>query len=312
MTKGVNRRKARKRRAGSRAPQPIVISSADTGTVGSHIQGFSEIWRSVVAICTVQGDPAVPIRHHGTGFLFRVGDRSFLVTASHVYRDATKNDLELAFTVPPDRVVRVPRSTIHWINVGEPGSETPHDVALAELDHIRIAGCDGARFLTLSDALPRRVDPPLFGVFGYPEIWSGYQESQYVVKGLEQPLRLLVEPAARFEGYEEQLHLLFDGNPESYVDEEGNPAQLRYRCGLPGQFPRDLTGMSGSPVLLVGSESRSGLQQLSEPVLVGVQTCVYSDGTVKAIRATRIEHVARLLRDQFPDLRPSFQLYRGA
>jgi hypothetical protein len=267
-------------------------------------------WQSTVPIVV-----AVPPAVHqlGSGTLFQVADRQFIVTAGHVIRSAHKSGATIGVgTTTDDDLIAI---TGDWIcTVPSEGSgEDPYDVAVYPLPSPTADRLQDMQFLRIRDV---DFDDPgpraVFTVFGYPGLWSSASravEDRVIVKPLEYTTYAYDGDSKGLRGYRSDLHLLLAAGPEHNTREDGSSIEFRDRSGQPARFPIGLKGMSGCSVWHVGNLDVPIERWADRPAhVVGVETGVYQSSGV--ITASRWAIVTTLIHKAFPELRRWIELWR--
>lgn len=256
--------------------------------------------QSVVPILRYQGDEA---HAHGTGTLFRIANKSFLITASHVVEDE-KHD----FAIPdfPSGLIN-----LH----GELHGNRIRDFAIWDLPSGVVDRLSHYRFLSVHQA-DRKNERPKKGVYmtsGYPCELTVSNVDELGTKKMR--MRPLTQLAAIYAGdtshisnydpndisnYDPKMHLLL-GTPkrEAQMLIEGEVA-----------LPHRVNGMSGCSIWQVYYEGLSTKHWTpQDAVIVAIQTGVYSlysKGDVT--KGTRWCVVDEFLRERFPELRGPLSL----
>ena len=266
-------------------------------------------WDSTVPI--VVYDEGV-VRQHGTGTLLRVADHFLLITAAHVFKEAAMAQKTLGCGGTRDGYFVAQKNNAHVSSEGQYGSTgDPLDVGLYRIPIEDVARFDPKRFLSLGD-----VDTgpqPARGVYslhGYPCVWAtpGGDGEKTTLKPL-QHTTYRCNREQLLEDYQDQLHILLDGQLEQVTNEQAEPVGYFDRHGAAVPFPRGLGGMSGCSAWCVGNLDVP-IERWSQqkPRLAGIQTGVYHSS--KIIKVSRWIAVATLILAVFPELRKSFELFR--
>jgi len=264
-------------------------------------------WNTVVSIVLASEKT---LHQFATGTLFQVGGQRFVITAAHSIRIASGHSKTIGVTCGSDSFTSV---SGNWI-CSEPfqyGSvEDPFDVAVYRIPDELVPRFKKQRFVQLSEVAFHVQSSGIFVLFGYPGIWatpSRNEDERLIVKPLEYTAIGYGGDAALVEGYQPELHFLLDANSAGISLSDGSHADLRKRDGSAAAFPRDLKGISGSPVWLVGDQRLPARDWQSLPVgLAGVQTSVYQKSG--AIRVTRWIAVTTLIHEAFPELRSALPI----
>jgi hypothetical protein len=249
------------------------------------------------------------VRHLGSGTLFAVADRRFVVTAAHVVRAAQST---IGITGGSDNNFVATAGTWHLSASDGVDGGDPFDVAVYALDDAQIARLNGCTFLRIGDvSFESDLSGAFFLVCGFPAIWSS------ATSAVEDPMKLCLMQYSTFsyegstsalQGYEARHHLLLDAKPECTYDSSGMPAEFKTRLGHPAQMPHDLQGISGCSVWIVGHLSVPCCDWRPEAArVVAVETGVFTGRA--AIKATRWNAVTTLLYTAFADLRSTISIY---
>lgn len=240
----------------------------------------------------------------GTGTLFAVGSTHFLVTAAHVLAKVeTYGECGCAFGVGEDedvgtRLHPVPLTgTAHRV-------DDPFDIGVIELDESSVSALVGRRFLRHTDVALRPEPGGGAWVVGFPQEYI--RDVPARGRGFA-PLSLattiLVGDDVAIENFDPECHFLLNADPSGLVQEvEGSPASL----------PRFYYGISGCAVWQVWWPSVDHWPtewRTKKVKIVGVQTSSYRKPPV--LKATYWGHVARLIYQQWPDLRGVLEMHFG-
>jgi hypothetical protein len=280
------------------------LQAKANGQVGTHIPRWA--WDSVVSIVLVSEKT---LHQFATGALFQVGDQRFVVTAAHSIRIASGYGKTIGITCGSDSFLAV---SGNWI-CSEPfqydSVEDPFDIAVFRIPDEFVPRFHSQRFIQLSEVNFDVLSSGVFVLFGYPGIWavpSRSDDEKLIIKPLEYTA-IGYAGLASIEGYQPKLHFLLDANSEGISLSDGSRAELLKGDGSPAAFPRDLKGISGCPVWLVGDQRVPAGDWQSLPAgLAGVQTGVYQENGV--IRVTRWIAVTTLIHAAFPELRSALSL----
>jgi hypothetical protein len=284
-------------------------ADANSSQAGANrrISGYvpRHAWDSTVAI-VVAKRPAVHLR--GTGSLFQIADRPFVVTAAHVVRLAYEYDRTIGISGDSGSLISVHGE---WISSASSSGEDQFDVALYSLPETAVQRLGQSRFLRMGDiGFGEQPKTTVFTLFGHPGIWSSPSQDEdetLQLKGLEYSAYTYQGNVDRLLDYNPEYHLLLDAQAQQITWSDGSKAEFRYRDGTSAVFPRDLKGISGCPVwrtvdLNVPIDDWHRLP----PRVVGVQTGVYQESQV--IRVTRWAVVTTLIHAAFPELRTAIDL----
>jgi len=276
-------------------------------SVNERISNFvpRHAWRSTVAI-VVAKRPAVHLL--GTGSLFQIADRRFVVTAAHVVRLAHEYDRTIGISGDSNSLISVHGD---WISSASSSGEDPFDVAVYSLPGAAVQQLSQFRFLRMTDAsFGEQPKTAVFTLFGHPGIWASPSRDdgeKVQLKGLEYTAYAYERSVDNLLGYNPKYHLLLDAEAEQVTWTDGSRAEFTHRNGTVVIFPRDLKGISGGPVRRTADLNLpiERWHPLS-PSLAGVQTGVYQPSQV--IRVTRWAAVTTLIHAAFPELRPAIDL----
>jgi hypothetical protein len=268
--------------------------------VGSQVPRWA--WDSVVSIVL---SSERSLHQFATGALFQVADQRFVVTAAHAIRIAAGHGKTIGITCGSNSFMS---ASGNWI-CSEPfqyGSvEDPFDIAVYRIPDELVPRFNRQRFIQLSEVNFDVLSSGVFVLFGYPDIWavpSRSDDEKLKIKPLEYTAIGYGGNLASLEGYQPKLHFLLDADSKGISLSDGSRTELRKGDGSPAAFPRDLKGISGCPVWLVGDQRVPAGDWQSLPVgLAGVQTGVYQESGV--IRVTRWIAVTTLIHEVFPELR---------
>jgi hypothetical protein len=269
-------------------------------TVGSQIPRWA--WDSVVSIVL---SSEKTLHQFATGTLFRVADQRFVVTAAHAIRKASGHGKTIGITCGSNSFVS---ASGNWI-CAEPfqydSVEDPFDIAIYRIPDEIVPRFNTQRFIQLSQVNFEAVSSGVFVMFGYPGIWavpSKNDDEKLKIKPLEYTAIGYGGDVSSLEGYQPKLHFLLDADSKGISLSDGSRAELQKRDGSPATFPRDLHGISGCPVWMIGDQHIPAGDWQSLPLgLAGVQTGVYQGSGV--IRVTRWIAVTTLIHKAFPELR---------
>jgi len=250
------------------------------------------------------------LRQHGTGTLLRVAHEYFLVTASHVPRQARKAGAELFLTASSagESLVEA-HGTWHGTSPPDGGDHDAFDVAVQQLTAETVNKLGGRAFVSLNDVwkkLPLEED--IYVACGYPCEMStpGSPATGKVTLGplklvtslYDGPTTMMDGKSPKFENYDPRYHFLLNANKRN----------IRTMEGIGATFPDDLSGISGCSVWKMNVKSYPRENWTSEKArIVGVQNHVHGSRT---IRATYWAAVVTLLHKAVPALRPAIGLWR--
>jgi len=274
--------------------------------VGAQIPKW--VWDSVVSIVLMASDKS--LHHFATGALFQVGDQRFVVTAAHSIRIAEGAGKTIGITCGSNSFVAVSGNWICSAPFQYGSVADPFDVAVYRLPDELVPRFNSQRFIQLSEV---NFDVPTSGVFvlfGFPGIWvapSRNDDEKLIIKPLEYTAISYSGDLATIEGYQPKLHFLLDADSKGISLSDGSRAEIHKRDGSPAAFPRDLKGISGCPVWLVGDQNiATGNWHNVRVGVAGVQSAVYQESG--AIRVTRWIAVTTLIHEAFPELRSALTI----
>jgi len=235
----------------------------------------------------------------GTGSLFAIADRRFIVTAAHVHEDAEKQGFDfLCATTRKGKFTPLHRGV--W------GVMHKFDVAIFELNSKNAEDLDENVFLSLADvALDVDLTSGLFAIFTVPACWSesSFDDQSGPVKA--KALQFVTTP------YEGDVGLLADFNPTVHIALGANDEHLRNHDGLkiswPDRLGGFLPGISGCAIWKIADKYRPNARPEPDVArVVGVETGVYSGPGV--IKGTRWDAVGSLIQQGYPELRSAFNI----
>lgn len=254
------------------------------------------IWESTVPIVAEQDGI---LRQHGTGTLFRIAQRYFVVTAAHVLEEAREHDVTL-------RILEKEPGTKLMQIVGDFQCIRPKhgkdifDLAVRELDQEMLEFLAGYRFVNLLDIdTTQNVANDLYFVCGFPTKLA--REARVGEPGLRLTrFFALTYPhqgaTDELPNFDSRCHILLDARRKFAVELVGS-----------GPMPDCLEGISGCGIwktnlLPVGREKWTP----AAARIIAVQTQVYPKAQL--IRGTMWSGVATLFHMAFPELRPALAL----
>jgi hypothetical protein len=241
----------------------------------------------------------------GTGTFFQLADHFFLVTAAHVWDQATQRGAQGRLYVfnnlnrHEGEVDLQPVLLLGRIYL----FREPLDVAVMQLEESVVPQLSGCQFLRLDKVCLRPPGRGFYWVYGYPQEtaeWlaarSLFRFSQFFL------LASRVEKEPCIDNYDPQVHMVLEAARDDLTTQDGTPCEMPYSLGgisggsiwytpWPGTVLPDISDMDGIRV-------------------VGVQTSYYPKPSI--IKATRWSAVARLLHEARPDLRPILRMHLGA
>ena len=232
----------------------------------------------------------------GTGTLFAVAEKTFLVTARHVLTD----NLKLGFKLGVWNGIEGTRprqigAQAYWPN------DKRADVAIFDLENETMEYVRASKDVIRAGSLPRGIDgfpDGFYFAYGYP--MEEVIRSEDGKRAAFTPLRIctnLYHGPTPFQDYDPKIHLLFCAEQGAAVGESGQPKKR----------PTDLGGISGGPVFLVKSLDGSAHGwSASNPCWAGIISGVYRGGDV--LQATRTEALFTLIAAQYPGFDRAMQV----
>jgi len=265
------------------------------------------VYESTVVIVAAN---APNVRQIGTGTLFCVADRAFVITAGHVVREARKRGSGLGISGGNSHFIATAGT---WItSTGDDSGNDHYDVSVYALDDRQVSKLAGKKFLRLQDVtFSDDLLKGFFVIFGFPQIWataSGRESETMLLKGFEFSTFAYLGDTTGLAGFDARYHLLLEAQHDYLYDQAGEEISFRTRFNTPARLPDDLRGVSGCSVWQIG-DLRTSVHQWSSASarLVGVQTGVYpSRGLIKA---TKWIAPSTLLYSAFPEIRKSFEVH---
>ena len=278
------------------------------------LQAMSAVIPAAITDSTVVivGANTPAVRHFGTGTLFSVADRKFVVTAAHVIHSARADQSTLGISGEVSNFIATPDSW--FVSNGYQGSNGKDvlDVAVCALNEDQVAKLRNRIFLRLSDiSFSDDLSHGYFLISGFPQIWSTACDQQVDTM----KLRLLHFSTLSYQGdtsalggYDARYHLLLDAKHDEILDESGDRFEFRMRSGASARMPNDLHGVSGCSVWQIGDLRTPANQWRSDQTrLVAVETSVYPKRSL--IKATRWKAVSTLIYTAFPELRSAIEMH---
>jgi hypothetical protein len=266
-------------------------------------------WDATVAI-VIANRPGVYLL--GTGTLFAIGGFHFVVTAAHIVKQAYKDGKTIGISDAQQSFISVHGN---WIISApcKPGTEEePFDLAVYRLPDDAIARLNGKRFLRREDIdFSEQSNTAVFSILGYPGIWaspSRGDDELVTLKALEYTTYAHDGSTESLIGYDPTYHLLFGSDPRSITGPDGSRAVFVARNGRAASIPRELKGVSGCGVWVIG-DLTVPLEKWPNrsPRVVAVETGIYHESRV--VRATRWIAVTTLIHEAFEELRPALSLW---
>lgn len=267
----------------------------------------AKAWESIVPI-VVANPPSIHLL--GTGSLFEIAGDFFVVTAAHVIKLAYEKGKTLGISDDGTSFIALGGEWFVSAPVQRDGVEDPFDVAVYRLPGRAVERLRAKRFLRRADIEFDEHSPTaVFAVFGFPGLWSmggGGDGETLRLKALEYVTYASSATGRTLIGFDSKYHFLLDGTAKQVALPDGSPMVFRHRDGAAATFPRDLRGISGCAVWVLG-DLAVPVDEWRPAQVVAVQTGVYQDSEV--IRATRWVAVTTLLNEACPELRPAMLLW---
>ena len=140
------------------------------------------------AVAVVRGNRPI-VEQIGSGNLFTVADRKFVVTAGHVVLKARRMEASLRVSGAKENFVATPGRWFH----SSDGPDTEYssaDLAIYPLNGEQVAGLQGKQFLRLSDVdFSKETPNAFFFLWGFPQVMCDLSASDEVRVGLG-PMKL--------------------------------------------------------------------------------------------------------------------------
>jgi hypothetical protein len=282
--------------------------SSDANKIAEYCTRLESIvparaWKSTVVIVRAQKPDAIQL---GTGTLFRIADKSFVITAAHVIRTASDLNQTLGIGGAGMNFVALSETAICSNDTRAGFTQDSFDVAVVPLTSEQVSRLEESTFLRLDDVSFSPVDKNNFvSIFGFPHIWSTQsteQQPMMTSKAFQFTTDVYSGPTSGLSNYSEQYHLLLNANREHVYDEKGTPTQFQTLDGQPAMFPQHVGGISGCSVWRIGDGNKPPTEwDADQPKLIAVQTGVYPQRHI--IKSTRWIAVCTLFHEAFPELR---------
>lgn len=267
-------------------------------------------WKSTVVIVRAEQQAVIQV---GTGTLFRIADKSFVITAAHVTRAAAELNQTIGVSGGETNFVALSEPAICSDDRRLSFTEDSFDVAVMPLTHEQTSRLEGSTFLRFDDVSFDSVDKENFlCILGFPHMWSSRSTEQLPTmtsKAFQFTTDVYSGDTSDLGNYSEQFHLLLNGSNCHLYDKQGNPIQFQTSESHLAMFPSDLSGISGCSVWNI-ADSRKPLSgwDSNQGKLIAVQTGTYRKGQI--IKSTRWIGVSTLLHEAFPELRGAMGLLR--
>ena len=264
------------------------------------------VQRHIVSIAAFYGGQ---LHQHATGTLVQFSDHYFVVTAAHAieqYDEAKEAypDLHLLVDngdasdlVPLDghyratQTVRDPEKPRRLL-VGDERDDL-WDIGIWELDRHVVDALTTKSFLNRAKiSITDDLTTGAYLVAGFPCSWASAD---------------LATRSARWRWLRYCTHPYPERNtlPDTF-DERFHMALC---LGDDPQLPAQLEGISGCAIWRLSDTSVKEGWSVDEAKVVAVETCVYAERALKAIRGTKWRWVAKVLADMHSDIRESFRLW---
>jgi hypothetical protein len=286
-----------------------------TEQIAALVRAMAACTPTLVAASTVAivGGRSPVVRQIGTGTLLAIADARFVVTAAHVLVQV--KELGMTVGISGGHAGNFTALPGDWIvTSADAGSNDndAHDVALYKLNDRQVDRLDGVEFVRIGDvSFSDNLSSGYFVVCGFPGMWSTVSDSDDAVmksKLLQYGTYPFMGSTTALNGYDPRRHFLLQGTSDSTLDHNGEPTAFRTRSGHSADMPRDLGGVSGCSVWMIG-DFRTPVPNWSRQSarIVGIETGVFHERG--ALKATRWNAVASVLHSAFPELRPVIEMY---
>jgi hypothetical protein len=240
-----------------------------------------------------ESKPVVPVQI-GTGTLFRVADRSFLVTASHVFRVSEAHSGGLYTHDMAQGAEFVPLNGQYHI-------DDDNDVTVLSLTERQTESLPTRKFLRVceTDRTLRQPDDGWYVVHGYPTCWSivEVEKESAISRPYTRITRLYQGRTVSFDEYDCRRHVLLDHTNVSTLA----PTSLK------SDQPDGVHGISGCSIWQVFRDGDSIDSWIPEKArIIGVETGVFKDGRI--VKGTRWAFVYHIIYTCFPELRSPLEI----
>jgi hypothetical protein len=275
------------------------------GQAAKHIP--EKGWGATVAIVLAHEGA---VHQFGSGTLFRVGDDSFVVTASHIIKKASAHVKTLGITSAANSIVAVPGTWMCSSEAQYGSTHDPFDVAVHKLSKDAIDKLGSKSYLTFDDIeFQAQSATAVYTLFGFPGIWSDSTKTdtdRLQVKPLQFTTYAYDRDTGVFKDYQERFHILLDAQLAQSIADDGSPAKFTDLEGSDAPFPDALGGISGCSVWRIG-DLHVPIDKWSQDAsrLVAVLTGGYDPK--EAIIATKWVAVSTLLYEGYPEVRKAMQ-----
>ncbi|SRR6266568_1410454 len=264
--------------------------------------------RATVAILRTKDAATVPM---GTGTLFRIADRSFVVTAAHVVRGTYAWGWGLAITGNDGKIVETGGDWLCSPTDSKQPDKGLGDIAVYGLTSVQVRDLEGKGFARLSDvSMTPDVKHGFYRLLGYPQMLSepSNRENEKVLLGsFTFATNVYQGNVSGLEDYEQSVHFLLDAADNNLVDSRGRETRLRGRHQVAAKLTSGVKGISGCAVWRIGKVGQPPERWTREDAaLTGVAIATYEKSEV--IKVTRWRFVQKLIYEGFPDLREPLKL----
>jgi len=243
------------------------------------------------AICPIVGMVKGRALQCGTGTLFKIGDRRFIITAAHVMETMSKAEGDPLISDHAPHSAAVPLYDSRAVMFRNKWG----DCAVVEVQPAIVEHVPNRRWVTMLDfAYPPPTPNDLYYVCGYPSQLTETTASG----GLSHAAMGFLTFGIGHDGlgdFDDTLNLAFRGPDGTERTTDGV------------LVPSSLKGISGSAVWRVYSGEPESSWKSDGIKIIGIQTGVYE--RKKAIKATVWGAVLQMLWKHFEDLRPSIRLH---
>jgi hypothetical protein len=242
----------------------------------------------------------------GSGTLFAIADRRFVVTAKHVVSQAMEMESGLLVANQHTHTISLGG---RWISSEDKALDDIAVFPLGDTELISLGEVDFAR----AGHYERRTEdvPGLFVQLGFPRIRSNSTSLPTELMNLTlQRIRGVAYNRATegLNNFDRQRHFLIDASEAHMRDDSHNPTSMRTLSGYRVPAVDGIPGMSGGGIWRLGNPNLPLMSWRPDHArLVGVQTSVYKDAA--AIKVTKWSRVMELLAGAFPDLRNALVLH---
>lgn len=228
------------------------------------------------------------IRVIGSGVLFRIEQKSFVLTAAHVVKNI-------------QGTIYIVTKTGEHVSFVNGGYSERFDLAICEIPDHSIEKFRQNAFPSFAmakwNALPEKA---VFTFIGYPSIWA--DQDNAVLKPFQYTSYRYNDKVA---GYKDELHLFMSAIPNELSDDGGNRAIFRSIDGMVLNFPSDLRGVSGSGVWIVGDlDIPIDLWSTIPPKLVGIESGAIDNP--KVINIVKWIAVNTMICEAYPEFEHMF------